>query len=281
MTARPAAATREKSSAVHRSRTARAAGSPAPTAEAAPVLVIAHSQLIQLFRNRLVLVTSFLRPVAACVFFASRHEVFAELGSLGCVAAMVLCTVAAFGVHASTVTTLVCRRQILFLERLRSTPTSDSAVLAFLALPVVALALVQVVVVLVVLAGVPDRPAHPALLGVAVAAVVAVAAAVTMMPAFGAAVAGLTNSPEHAQVTALPVSLGAVAVTNRVGLTGTAEPTVWQRLLPGGCAGELVLAALHGGTPVSESLLLLGPTLGWVTTGVVLASRLFRWEPRH
>ncbi|NJQ05098.1 ABC transporter permease [Streptomyces lonarensis] len=239
------------------------------------MLVIARSELIQLFRNRLVLVTSFLSPVAACVFFVSRHELFAELGSAGYVAAMVLFTVGAFGVHASTVTTLASRRQTLFLKRLRSTPASDSAVLTGLVLPVVALALVQVAVMLAVFAGVAGGPAHPALLGVAVVAVVA------MMLAFGAAVAGLTTSPEHAQVTALPVSLGTVAVTNWVGLTGTAESTAWQRLVPGGSATELVLAAWNGGTPASESLLLLAPTLGWVLAAVALASRLFRWEPRR
>ncbi|NJP67305.1 ABC transporter permease [Streptomyces spiramenti] len=239
------------------------------------MLVIARSELMQLFRNRLVLITSFLSPVAACVFFVSRHELFSDLGSVGYIAAVVLFTVAAFGVHASTVTTLASRRQTLFLKRLRSTPESDVGILSGLLLPLIGLALVQVTVILAVLSWVAGGPAHAPLL------VVAVVATLVMMVGLGLATAGLTNSPEHAQVTTLPVSLGAVAVTNWVGLTGTAELTVLKRLLPGGAATELVLDAWNGGAGFSESLLLLAPTLAWVVVAVALAARFFRWEPRR
>ncbi|WP_367038665.1 hypothetical protein [Streptomyces sp. Je 1-332] len=135
-------------------------------------------------------------------------------------------------------------------------------ILAGLVLPVTVLALIQVTAILAVLAA-------------------AVLSTVIMMLGLGLATAGLTNSPEHAQVTTLPVSLGAIAVTNWVAITGTEELTLLKRLLPGGLATELVLDAWNGGVPVAESLPLLLPTLGWVVISVALASRLFRWEPRR
>lgn len=39
--------------------------------------------------------------------------------------------------------------------------------------------------------------------------------------------------------------------------------------------------AWDGGTAVSDSLVLLVPTLSWILVAVGLASRLFRWEPRR
>jgi len=70
-------------------------------------------------------------------------------------------------------------------------------------------------------------------------------------------------------------------VASWVGITGTEELTMLKRLLPGGAATELVVDAWRGGTPLADSLLLLGPTLAWVVVAVTLASRLFRWEPRR
>ncbi len=125
------------------------------------------------------------------------------------------------------------------------------------------------------LAAVADAPDNVLLLAAAVLSTV------IMMLGLGLATAGLTNSPEHAQVTTLPVSLGTIAVASWVGITGTEELTLLKRLLPGGSATELVVNAWNGGVPVADSLLLLAPTLGWVVVAVALASRLFRWEPRR
>ncbi|MFE9683224.1 ABC transporter permease [Streptomyces sp. NPDC006285] len=239
------------------------------------MLSIALSELIQIFRNRLVLITSFIIPVAPCAFFIYRHEAFADLAGLGYIAAVVVCTVAAFGLYTTTVTTLASRRQNLFLKRLRSTPAGDAAILTGLMLPVTVLALVQVTVILVVLAAVTGRPADVLLLAAAVLATV------VMMLGLGLATAGLTNSPEHAQVTTLPVSVGTIAVASWVGLAGTEDLTLLKRLLPGGSATELVVDAWEGGVAVTDSLLLLAPTLAWVLVSVALAARLFRWEPRR
>ncbi|MCO1577247.1 ABC transporter permease [Crossiella sp. SN42] len=236
---------------------------------------IARGELIQIFRNRSVLINSFVVPVVVSAFFIYQHDVFSRLASLGYIAAVVLFTVCAFGLYASAVTTLAARRQNLFLKRLRSTAAGDAGILTGLVLPVTALALVQVAMILTVLGVVTGRPDNIALL------VVAVLATVAMMVGLGLATAGLTNSPEHAQVTTLPVSLGVIAVASWIGITGTEDLTLLKRLLPGGSATELVINAWNGGVPVSESLLLLAPTLAWVVVAVALAFRLFRWEPRR
>jgi ABC-2 type transport system permease protein len=239
------------------------------------MLSIALSELIQIFRNRLVLVTSLIMPAAVSGFFVYRHEEFATLGSLGYVAAVVMVTVGAFGLYTTVVTTLASRRQNLFLKRLRSTAVSDRSIVGGLLLPLTALALIQITVIMTVLGAVAGTPGNIPLL------VVAVLATVAMMAGLGLATAGLTNSPEHAQVTTLPVALGVIAVASWVGITGTEELAEVKRLLPGGAATELVLNAWNGGVAVTDSLILLAPTLAWVVVALSAASRLFRWEPRR
>ncbi|MEU3513259.1 ABC transporter permease [Streptomyces longwoodensis] len=239
------------------------------------MLPIALSEFTQLFRNKLVLLTSLLLPVAISALFVYRHELFEKVGSLGYIAAVIMFVVTSLGLYTTMVTTLASRRQNLLLKRLRSTPASDTSILMGLLLPVTALALAQVTAILTVLAAVTKTPASVPLLAATVVSTV------IMMLAFGLATAGLTNSPEHAQVTTLPVSLGTIGIATWVGITGTEELTQLKRLLPGGAATEVVLNAWDGGVPVADSLRLLLPTLGWVVLAIVLAGRLFRWEPRR
>lgn len=239
------------------------------------MLSIALSELVQIFRNRLVLVTSLVMPAAVSAFFVYRHEVFAALGSLGYIAAVVMFTVGAFGLYTTTVTTLASRRQNLFLKRLRSTAAGDTGILSGLLLPITVISLVQVAVIMTVLATVTGEPDNILLLAAAVLSMV------IMMLGLGLATAGVTNSPEHAQVTTLPISIGTITVASWVGITGTEELTLLKRLLPGGSATELVVNAWNGGVPVTDSLILLVPTLSWVIVAVALASRIFRWEPRR
>jgi ABC-2 type transport system permease protein len=239
------------------------------------MLSIAHSELIQIVRNLAVLVTSFIMPMAASAFFIYYRDTFERIGSLGYIGAVLVFTIGAFSLYATTVTTLAARRKDLFLKRLRSTATSDPAILSGLVLPVSVISLVQVGVILGVFAAATDRPANVPLLAAAIASTF------VMMLALGMATAGVTNSPEHAQVTTLPLSLGTVAVASWVGITGTESLTLLKRLLPGGSATELVVNAWNGGVPLTDSLLLLAPTLSWVVVAIALASKLFRWEPRR
>lgn len=239
------------------------------------MLSIAHSELIQILRNRAVLITSLLMPMAASAFFIYFRDVFEQIGSLGYIAAVIVFTIGAFSLYATTVTTLAARRQTLFLKRLRSTAAGDTAILSGLLLPVSVIALAQVALILGVFSAIGGTPASIPLL------VLAIASTMVMMLALGAATAGVTQSPEHAQVTTLPLSLGILAVTSWVGITGT-ESLAWvKRLLPGGSATELVVNAWNGGAPLAASLTLLAPTFAWVVVAIAFAAKLFRWEPRR
>jgi ABC-2 type transport system permease protein len=239
------------------------------------MLAIARGEIVQMFRNRLVLVTGLVIPVVVSGYFVYQHEVFSDLGSLGYVAAIITFTVMAFGLYTTAVTTLASRRQNLFLKRLRSTAAGDASILTGLVLPATLIALLQAFTILAVLGVVTAEPAHIPLLAVAILATTA------MMVALALATAGLTSSPEHAQVTTLPVSLSVIAVASWVGITGTENLTLLKRLLPGGSAAELMVDAWNGGVPLADSLPLLATTMAWVLAAVALASRLFRWEPRR
>ncbi|MDX6740652.1 ABC transporter permease [Actinocorallia sp. A-T 12471] len=239
------------------------------------MLTIARSEFAQILRNRLVLITGFLLPTASAAFLIRQRELFADVGGLGYIATVLVFTVGALGLYSSAVTTLASRRQTLFLKRLRSTAASDAGILTGLLLPIAAVALIQISALLAVLAVVATVPASFPLL------VIAVLGVLSMMLGLGLATAGLTNSPEHAQITTLPVVLGTIAVSIWVGITGTDDLTAVKLLLPGGAAADLAARAWNGGTALPDALLLLAPTLGWIAVAVTLAFRLFRWEPRR
>ena len=239
------------------------------------MLPIARHELIQILRNRAVLISGLIIPFAVGASLVWQHEIFVALGSLGYVAAAIVATVAAFGLYSTVVTTLASRRQNLFLKRLRSTAASDTDILIGLVLPGTVLAVAQVVGILLVLTAVAGAPENTLLL---IAAIVSI---LMMMLGLGLATAGLTNSPEHAQVTTLPISLGTIIVTMWVGISGTEDLTLIKRLLPGGSATEMMTGAWNGGADIAESLILLAPTLAWVVVAIGLAYRLFRWEPRR
>ena len=114
---------------------------------------IAYSEFAQIFRNRAVLISNLIMPLAASAFFIYQRDSFAQIGSLGYIAAVLVFTVGAFTLYTTAVTTLSARRQDLFLKRLRSTAAGDPAILSGLTLPVALTAVVQVVVLLGIFAG--------------------------------------------------------------------------------------------------------------------------------
>ncbi|MBB4935450.1 ABC-2 type transport system permease protein [Lipingzhangella halophila] len=241
------------------------------------MFAIARSELLQIFRNRLVLVTMLIVPVASSAFYIYLHRAFPKLGEVlgvGPIAAMLVFLVVAMGLYATTVTTLASRRQNLFLKHLRSTAAGDTGILTGLLLPVTAVTLIQTAVVLAVLAAIGGAPADPLLLAATVLT------AVVMMLGFALATAGLTTSPDHAQVTTLPLMVGTMVVAGWVAFSDTEEPGPLKLLLPGGSAAELVVNAWTGDAALTDSLLLFAPTLAWAAVAVVAATRLFRWEPR-
>lgn len=239
------------------------------------MLAIAHSELIQVVRNRAVLINSLIVPMAASAVFIYFRDVFEVIGSLGYIGAVISFTIAAFSLYATTVTSLAARRQSLFLKRLRSTAASDLAIVSGLVLPISVISVIQVGLILGVFGQVSGGPANIPLL------VVTVTSTFVMMLALGMATAGMTNSPENAQVTTLPLSLGIVAVANWVAITGTEELAWLKRLLPGGAAAELIVGSWNGDAGLTTSLFLLLPTMAWVVVAIVAATRMFRWEPRR
>jgi ABC-2 type transport system permease protein len=176
-----------------------------------------------------------------------------------------------FTVYMTVTTSLVARRQDLYLKRLRTGEASDRVVVLGLLVPTTVLGLAQAVVLLgiSVAAGAP-LPDRPLLL------VLAVVGGAAMCCAVGVATSGITSTPELAQITTAPFffALFGGAVWTLV------SDTVDLRMLlvPGGQIAELVKAAWGG--PVDDVGTAVASLVAWIAIGVGLAVRHFRWEPR-
>lgn len=231
---------------------------------------IAAAELKMLVRNRLVAVCAILIPLGLGFVFL----VQGSADGAPTIAALQVMLMLAMGVYVTATTTLAARRQTLFLKRLRSGSVSDGSILAGLVAPIAIIGLVQVLIVLTALsvsAGAP--PVNIALL------LVAILATEAMFVGFALATAGVTNSPEHAQVTTLPLFFVVLGVSLWITLTGTEDLAWLKRVLPGGGATQLIMTSWAGGD-LSGVLLLLLPTLAWAVVGVVAARAMFKWEPR-
>ncbi|WP_304454657.1 hypothetical protein [Nocardiopsis sp. YSL2] len=88
------------------------------------IVLTTHYLEIQIFRNRLVLVTMLVVPAASSAFYVYLHDRVPRL-DLGAVAAVLMFLVVRMGLYAPAVTTLASRRQNLVLKRLRSTAVDD------------------------------------------------------------------------------------------------------------------------------------------------------------
>ncbi|MDZ4045622.1 MAG: ABC transporter permease [Rhodoglobus sp.] len=236
------------------------------------MFAIARAELRMLIRNRLVAACAVLIPLGLGAVF-----LFQGMGSNGVVTAVLqVMVMVAMGVYVTATTTLASRRQNLFLKRLRSGAVSDGSIISGLVLPIVLISVAQVVIVLGVLASVSSFPVEPWLV------VIAVLVAEALFTALALATAGVTNSPEHAQVTTLPVFFIALGVSIWVVFTGPGGPAglTWvQRALPGGATAELIALGWAGGD-LSVVPVLIAISLGWVAVSVLAARSMFRWEPR-
>ena len=232
---------------------------------------IALSELRMLVRNRLVAASAILLPLVLGAFFIINRP---DDGAVGFSATLQLATMLGLGVYVTATTTLAARRQNLFLKRLRSGAASDVSILSGLVLPILLVSVVQVAIVMTAL-GVSATlaPANPWLLVIVVLLVEA------MFAGFALATSGVTNSPEHAQVTTLPLFLLAIGAPIWVAITGTEELGTLKRWLPGGSLPELMNIAWAGGSMV-EVPLLLAPLAAWAAVALIAARVMFRWEPR-
>ena len=234
------------------------------------MFAIARSEMTQLVRNRLVAASSLFIPLAFSAVLIFNRENF---GGTPVTAALILVTVTAMGTYITATTTLASRRQNLFLKRLRSTSAKDASILSGLVLPIALVNLVQAGVIVAILSVVGTPP-----VGV-VAVVAAVVVLELMFVGAAIATAGLTNSPDHAQVTTLPLFVVALGAAMWVGLTGTEELAGVKRLLPGGAVTELIVEGWSG-MALHEAVSLLLPSLAFVVAAFAMAKSTFRWEPR-
>ena len=235
------------------------------------MIAIAVSELRMLVRNRLVATLGILIPlVLGGVFIINRP---AE-GGLAFASTLQIGAMLGLGVYVTATTTLSARRQNLFLKRLRSSAASDPAIIAGLIAPIILVGLVQVGIIMTAL-GVSASavPVHAWLL------VLVVLVVDIMFAGFAVATAGVTNSPEHAQFTTLPLFFVGLGVPFWVALTGTEDLGVLKQSLPLGALPELMTIAWYGGD-LSRALLLLVPTVLWTLVALVAARAMFRWEPR-
>lgn len=233
---------------------------------------IATAELTMLVRNKLVAACAILIPLAFGALLLFNGDGLAG-GGVSTIASLQIVIMIAMGVYVTVTTTLAARRQTLFLKRLRSGSVSDGSIILGLVGPVVLVSVVQIGIILAVLSAVATAPVNALLL------VVAVLATEIMFAGFALATAGVTNSPEHAQVTTLPIFFLVVGVTFWVTMTGMAELDWLKRVLPGGALPELVSLAWNGGDLSAVPMLLL-PSLAWAALAAFAARAMFRWEPR-
>ena len=233
------------------------------------MLTIAIAELKMLLRNRLVALCALIIPLVFGVIF-----LFNEIGGAeASIASIQITAMAGLGVYVTATTTLAGRRQTLFLKRLRSGAIADRSILAGLVLPIVLVNVVQIGAILAVLVGRGDMPpAQPALL------VAALLGTEAMFVGFALATAGITNSPEHAQFTTLPIFFATFGVAIWVGFSGFTDLGWLKRALPGGGTVDVINAAWSGELGgVLPSVIAM---LAWAVVAALAAQAMFRWEPR-
>ena len=231
---------------------------------------IAVSEIRMLVRNRLVAACAILIPLALGAFFVFSGNEGAEPVSAVTVTVIMI----AMGLYVTATTTLAARRQNLFLKRLRSGVVSDGSIIAGLVVPIVLVSVLQVAVILTALSITSGNPpAQPLLV------ILGVVLAEIMFAGFALATAGVTNSPEHAQVTTLPLFFASVGGAFWVVFTGVEELALVKRAIPGGGIAELILAGWSG-LEVDNIAVLVLPSLAWAAAALVVARVMFRWEPR-
>ncbi|TBN57271.1 ABC transporter permease [Glaciihabitans arcticus] len=231
---------------------------------------IAISEFRMLLRNKLVAACAILIPLAFGAFFIFTGN----QGGTSVIAVFQVLIMIAMGVYVTATTTLAARRQTLFLKRLRSGAVSDQSIIVGLVLPIVVVSVVQIGIILTVLGITSGQPPANVLL-----VIIGVLAAEVMFTGFALATAGVTNSPEHAQITTLPLFAATLGVAVWVTYTGTTELTVLKRALPGGGLAELISTGWAGGA-IDNVLLLILPSIGWAAVAVSVARAMFKWEPR-
>ena len=263
-----------------------------PATPAAPsalrrVGALAAAETRLLLRNRTAVVNSILLPL---MLVAAIPVLGMDTDALG-----VDLLVAAAGVtlvfltYYNLVTTYVARREDLVLQRMRTGELTDAQVLAATAVPTLLVTVGQLTLITV---GVAVLGLFPAPVDV-VLPVLGVTLGATLMVLLATASTVFTCTPESAQITTMPVVVGATALSGLffpISVLPEVLATV-ARLLPLTPVVELVRLGLTGRTWEGglvagadlwwAALGPLGTLLAWIAIAAGATARWFRWAPRR
>ncbi|MCW7946929.1 membrane protein [Streptomyces hygroscopicus] len=257
--------------------------SSAATTPTARLGVLARAELTLLGRNKGVVTTAVLVPVA--LPFSVRPAVEQmNLKGAGLTVGTVMVTAAIgfsllFAVYMALVSVYVARREELVLKRLRTGELTDWEILTGAALPAVCVGVVQSLLLAVCsvafLNAEAPRAPHLVVLGVLLGLV--------LCAALAALTASFSRTVESAQVTGLPmlfVSMVGSGITIPSDVLPHRIASVCA-LLPLSPAIRLIRGGWTGTLSVPEVLTALMPAMAWALAAVFAVRRWFRWEPRQ
>lgn len=231
-------------------------------------LAIASFELRLLLRSKSTLISATLFPLALAAMIIFQRDSALSAGTTILLFSTVMFAV--MTVYVSLTTTLVTRRQELYLKRLRSGEASDVAILAGMMMPILGIGLGQWVIILV--ASFAIGVELPVNMWFALIAVVGIYAA-NVAAAF--ATAAVTPNPSAAQISVMPFLL---VVIGTMMAAGVWESQYWD-LTPGGAVVTLSRLANGVETPGLWWTAAAGLVL-WTYAGYWISKKTFRWEPR-
>lgn len=235
------------------------------------MLTIASTEVLQLLRNRIVVISAILLPLGVAAYFVFLADV---RGTVALTAAALAMMTMVTGSYVAVTTTVVVRRETSVIKRLRSGSVSDGTILAGLAGPLTALNLGQVLLIIAGLAlSTRSVPESPFLLVVA-----ALLLQVTLV-GFALATSRFTNSAEQSQMTTLPLFAAFMVGAAWAAVAGPTEFGVLPALMPGGGFAELVIAGWQGADLFTVLAAITG-SVTWAVLGCFASRALFRWDRR-
>lgn len=228
------------------------------------------------WRNRALVVPTFLVPVAFCVTIPFAVPAGLDWDGVpyrGHFLTAMIAMIAVYSTFTTLAVTLTSRRDALILKRLRGTELPNRSILAGNVLTAYVLSGLQLLLLLTIGAvalGVP-APGNPLLLVLALGYGTAVFAVLAI------AYTALIPNAETAQILCIPVLFACFACSGMfVPLSVFPD---WLRmvaeLLPVTALVDAVRAAFYGGGALPRDLAVLGV---WWAIGLIATRRFFRWE---
>jgi ABC-2 type transport system permease protein len=240
-----------------------------------------RAQQLLFWRNREAAFFSFLFPIILLVLLGSVYgddEIEGVSGATYLLAGLIGYGVAATA-FASLAITLVVRREAGLLKRVRGTPLSPTTYLAAVISSMVIVIALQAVAQVLIGRFLLDAawPASPG------SFVVVVAVGAAAFAALGLAVTTIVKSGEGSSAVVnaiyLPMAFISGAFFSPRDLPEFLE--VISKLLPLTYLLELIRSTFIEGETLASSPGALAAVIAWGLFGLVIAGRMFRWEPRE